>query len=48
MLEYQAVAITPGKDFGNNRPEHHVRFAYTNSIDNMAEGVRRIKQFIEK
>lgn len=48
LLEHQGVAITPGKDFGNNRPEHHVRFAYTNSIDNMAEGVRRIKQFIEK
>ncbi len=46
LLEYQGVAITPGKDFGAHKPEQHVRFAYTNSIDNMAEGVRRIKEFL--
>ena len=46
LLEDQGVAITPGKDFGFHRPEHHVRFAYTNSIENMAEGVRRIKEFL--
>ena len=46
LLEAQGVAITPGKDFGFHKPEHHVRFAYTNSIENMAEGVRRIKEFL--
>lgn len=46
LLEDQGVAITPGKDFGIHRPEQHVRFAYTNSIENMAEGVRRIKEFL--
>ncbi len=46
LLEKQGVAITPGKDFGAHKPEQHVRFAYTNSIENMAEGVRRIKEFL--
>lgn len=48
LLEDEGVAITPGKDFGNNRPEHHVRFAYTTSVENMKEGVRRIKRFFDK
>ena len=48
LLEAQGVAITPGKDFGTYRPEQHVRFAYTNSIDNLAEGVRRIKEFLSR
>ncbi len=47
LLEAEGVAITPGKDFGRNRPEQHIRFAYTNSIENMAEGVRRIARFIK-
>jgi len=46
LLEKQGVAITPGKDFGAHKPEHHVRFAYTNSIENMSEAVRRIKEFL--
>ena len=48
LLEAQGVAITPGKDFGVHKPEHHVRFAYTNSIENMSEGVRRIREFLAK
>ncbi len=48
LLEVEGVAITPGKDFGNNRPGHHIRFAYTTSIENMKEGMRRIKRYIEK
>ena len=48
LLEAQGVAITPGKDFGVHKPEHHIRFAYTNSIENMSEGVRRIKEFLAK
>ncbi len=47
LLEAEGVAITPGKDFGSNRPEQHIRFAYTNGIENMAEGVRRIARFIK-
>jgi aspartate/methionine/tyrosine aminotransferase len=40
------VAITPGIDFGCHRPERHVRFAYTTSMDNLAEGVARIRRFL--
>ncbi len=46
LLENQGVAITPGKDFGAHKPEQHVRFAYTNSIENMTEAVRRIGEFL--
>ena len=48
LLEDQGVAVTPGRDFGTNNPQHHIRFAYTNSIDNMAEAVGRIKAFLDR
>jgi len=46
LLARAGVAVTPGIDFGRNRPEKHVRFAYTTSIDRLAEGVRRIEHFL--
>jgi aspartate/methionine/tyrosine aminotransferase len=46
LLEAAGVAITPGIDFGANQPERHVRFAYTNSIERLQEGVRRIARFV--
>ncbi len=46
LLEAEGVAITPGKDFGTNRPGQHIRFAYTTNIEKMQEGLRRIKRFI--
>ncbi len=46
LLEAEGVAVTPGKDFGENNPQKHIRFAYTNNLDLLAEGVRRIKSFI--
>ena len=48
LLETAGVAITPGADFGANAAEHHVRFAYTNSIPVLAEGVARIREFISR
>jgi aspartate/methionine/tyrosine aminotransferase len=48
LLENAGVAITPGIDFGANAPERHVRFAYTNSIGRLEEGVGRIAQFLKK
>jgi len=48
LLEHQGVAVTPGKDFGTNNPDRHIRFAYTNNIENMAEAVARIKAFINR
>ncbi len=46
LLETEGVAITPGKDFGNNDPEHFIRFSYTTNLDRLHEGVRRIERFI--
>ena len=46
LLETAGVAITPGADFGSHAAEHHVRFAYTNSIPVLAEGVRRIAGYL--
>jgi len=46
-LEAEAVAITPGKDFGHNNAEKYLRFAYTTSIDRMAEAISRLERFID-
>ncbi|MEN8205042.1 MAG: pyridoxal phosphate-dependent aminotransferase [Pseudomonadota bacterium] len=46
LLEEAGVAITPGIDFGVNQPETHVRFAYTTSLENLQEGVRRLQEFL--
>jgi aspartate/methionine/tyrosine aminotransferase len=46
VLEEAGVAITPGLDFGSNHPEHHVRFAYTRSLEDLEEGVERIARML--
>jgi len=46
LLEEAGVAITPGVDFGSNQPERHVRFAYTTSLENLREGVRRLAEYL--
>jgi aspartate/methionine/tyrosine aminotransferase len=46
LLEEAGVAATPGKDFGSNQPERHVRFAYTTEIPKLQEGVARIAGFL--
>jgi len=46
LLEEAGVAITPGTDFGTFRPERHVRFAYTTSLENLQEGVRRLRDYL--
>ena len=46
MLEHAGVAITPGKDFGANQAERYVRFAYTRSISDLEEGVRRMGAYL--
>ncbi|MBI3918201.1 MAG: pyridoxal phosphate-dependent aminotransferase [Betaproteobacteria bacterium] len=48
LLERAGVAIAPGIDFGANRPHEHVRFSYTKSLDVLAEGVRRIGEFLRR
>jgi aspartate/methionine/tyrosine aminotransferase len=46
LLERAGVAITPGNDFGSHRAAEHVRFAYTNSIDRLQEGMARIARYL--
>jgi len=46
VLEEAGVAITPGLDFGTNRPERHVRIAYTRSMEELEDGVRRIAKLV--
>jgi aspartate/methionine/tyrosine aminotransferase len=47
LLEEAGVAITPGIDFGEHEAARHVRFAYTTSLEQLQEGVARIKAFVE-
>ncbi|MHB8534605.1 MAG: pyridoxal phosphate-dependent aminotransferase [Sulfuricaulis sp.] len=46
LLERAAVAITPGVDFGSNRAAQHVRFSYANTLENLREGVSRLKRYL--
>ena len=46
LLEDEGVAVTPGRDFGDFRPDAHLRFAYTNSLDRLQEGVERLARFL--
>jgi aspartate/methionine/tyrosine aminotransferase len=45
LLEKEAVAATPGVDFGANRTERFVRFAYTRSMEDLEEAARRLARF---
>lgn len=46
LLETEAVAVTPGIDFGHNQANTRIRFAYTASIDRMAAAINRLEHFI--
>ncbi|MDD4915130.1 MAG: pyridoxal phosphate-dependent aminotransferase [Methylococcales bacterium] len=46
LLETEGVAVTPGKDFGYNHANSHIRFAYTASIDRMSAALTRMERFI--
>jgi len=48
LLHQAGVAITPGVDFGSNNSESYVRFSYANTIENLREGMRRIRQYINE
>lgn len=48
LLEQAGVAVTPGIDFGNYLPEKHLRFAYTTSLENLIEGVERIRRYLHR
>ena len=48
FLEQEAVAITPGKDFGVHNAHQYLRFAYTTTVDKMAIAMQRLERFINK
>src|SRR5687768_11583267 len=45
LLEREAVAATPGVDFGGNATANYVRFAYTRSMGDLEEAAKRIARF---
>ncbi|HEY5871196.1 MAG TPA: pyridoxal phosphate-dependent aminotransferase [Candidatus Tectomicrobia bacterium] len=45
ILEHAKVALAPGIDFGSNG-EGYLRFSYANSLENIQEGLRRLKQYL--
>ncbi len=46
LLEEQALAITPGCDFGRYSSSRYVRFAYTTSEQRIKEGMKRLGEFV--
>jgi aspartate/methionine/tyrosine aminotransferase len=48
LLAEAGVAVTPGRDFGMNEPERHLRIAYTQPIARLEEAVHRIGEYLAK
>ena len=46
MADQIAVTLTPGLDFGQATAGGHVRIAYTTSLDNLREGVQRLRDWL--
>ncbi|MBI3716254.1 MAG: aminotransferase class I/II-fold pyridoxal phosphate-dependent enzyme, partial [Betaproteobacteria bacterium] len=47
ILDQTHVAMTPGRDFGSNRPDQHIRIAYTQPIARLEEAMQRIAKFLK-
>lgn len=45
LLENEKVAVVPSEGFGM---ENHMRLSYATSVQNIKEGLVRIKRFVEK
>lgn len=48
VLEKTGVAIGPGTDFGQHRAAEHVRFSYPKPVPVLEEGVRRLREYLDK
>lgn len=48
LLERAGVAITPGLDFGSHRASRHARFSYANTLENLREGVSRLRGYLTR
>ena len=47
ILKKAHVGVTPGVDFGKNG-EGYLRFCYANSLENIAEGMNRLEQYLSR
>ena len=47
ILEKAHVGVAPGIDFGDNG-EGYLRFSYANSMENIAEGMHRLENYLQK
>jgi len=48
LLDNTGVAVTPGRDFGTNRPRRFVRFSYANTLSNLKDGAGRLAAHLSK
>ncbi|HEY5602777.1 MAG TPA: aminotransferase class I/II-fold pyridoxal phosphate-dependent enzyme [Gammaproteobacteria bacterium] len=46
LLKQAGVALAPGKDFGRHEAHRYVRIAYTTALDQLEQGVEKIRQFL--
>ncbi|NOQ17389.1 MAG: pyridoxal phosphate-dependent aminotransferase [Methyloprofundus sp.] len=47
LLEVEGIAVTPGKDFGHNNCNNYLRFAYTSSLQDIAEAMQRLERYLK-
>ncbi len=47
ILAETGVAVTPGKDFGQNNPERYIRMAYTKDVKYLEQAVQRLGTFLD-
>ena len=47
LLNQAGVAVTPGIDFGSNKPNRYIRFAYTQPLTRLAEAMLRLDHFLQ-
>ena len=47
LLENAKVAMVPGDVFGSEG-DHYIRMSFANSYENVVEGCKRLKEFVEK
>ena len=48
LLERAGVAVTPGLDFGGHHAARHARFSYANTLENLREGVSRLRGYLKR
>lgn len=46
LLHEAGVAVTPGRDFGDNQPQKFLRFSYTTSLARLEEGINRLQAYL--